>query len=100
MGKEITTDEAKALYESKFWEGMTPQAIAEFQLYQPRLCMPFQVFHKAVETTLGRPVWTHEFAFADLLKAELRGDRPPPTLAEILDLVPADKRILLLMESP
>lgn len=91
----MTQDEAIALFDSRFWEEMTPQARAEFQLYEDRLCMPFGVFHLAIEETLGRPVWTHEIALnRDGLKAELRGDRPP-TMLEIINLIPADKRAVV-----
>lgn len=40
---------------------------AMFQIHQKRLCMPFGVFHKAVETTLNASVWTHMFADPELL---------------------------------
>lgn len=41
---------------------LTPQELAGFQIRQRRLCVPFQDFHRAVETTIGHPVMTHEFA--------------------------------------
>jgi hypothetical protein len=91
----LTPAEAVALAESEFWKLMDFRARAEFQLHQECLCMPFDVFHEAVEKALGRPVWTHEFAAPDRLKAELRGDSPPPTMQQILDLIPAEKRIVL-----
>jgi len=92
----MTKQEAIALYDSGFWKGMDFKARAEFQLYEDKLCMPFDVFHEAVEKALGRSVWTHEFATSDALRAELRGDRRAPTMEEIIDLIPADKRICLL----
>lgn len=65
--------QAKKLYESKFWEGYSHKTLADFQMGEDLLCMPFEVFHEAVEKTLGRPVWTHEFAYPDRLRAELWG---------------------------
>ncbi len=57
--------------------------------------MPFGVFHEAVEKALGRPVFTHEFANPDALKSELMGYRPPPSIQEIIEMIPSDKRILI-----
>jgi hypothetical protein len=91
----LTREQAKELGESGFWAELTPREIAEFQLFTEQLCMPFGVFHKAIEEVLGRPVWTHEFARADSLRAELRGDKGQPTLDEIIDLIPEDKRIIV-----
>lgn len=58
----MTKDKAIELYETKFWEYMSFQEKALFQLFEERLCMPFDVFQEAIEKTLGRPVFTHEFA--------------------------------------
>jgi hypothetical protein len=38
---------------SKFWEGMTHRQIADFQMCEERLCMPFSIFQEAVEKTLN-----------------------------------------------
>lgn len=92
--QEITEAEAIALAESGFWREMPAREIAEFQMFTPRLCMPFDVFRKAMEDALGRPVWTHEFAFPDI-RAELLGNKPAPTWEEIVGLIPEDKRIII-----
>jgi len=99
MNKPITPEQAIALHETRFWEKMSFRERAEFQLYTECLCMPFEVFHEAVEKTLGRPVWTHEFAFAENLQKEMRGERPAPSLTEIMDLIPAEKRIIVAVGS-
>ena len=91
----MTKEEAKKLSDSKFWEFMTFEDRATFQLFENRLCMPFEVFHEAIEKLLGRPVWTHEFADADRLQKEFLGERPRPTIEEIMNLIPAEKRIIL-----
>ena len=57
--------------------------------------MPFSVFHEAVEKVLDRPVWTHEFALPERLRAEMLGERSAPTFKEILDLIPAEKKIVI-----
>lgn len=75
----MTKEQAIALAESGFWKTMTHREIATFQLFEPLLCMPFEVFHEAIEKTLGRPVWTHEFGLNwDGLKSELIGEKQAP----------------------
>lgn len=93
---QLTREQAIALSETKFWEAMTPREIAEFQLHTECLCMPFDVFHEAMEKALGRPIFTHEFGLnPDGLKKELRGEAGPPTFEEIVNLIPAEKRIVV-----
>ena len=96
----IGRDKAIELAESRWWEGCDHRKIATFQMLTEELCMPFGVFHEAVEKTLGRPVFTHEFAFYDGLVSELLLGRNPPTLDEVLELIPKDKRVVLLAANP
>lgn len=94
----MTKEDAIRLYESKFWEDMDYRQRAIFQMHEEKLCMPFDVFHEAVEKTLGRPVWTHEFGLNyDGIKAELNGKRPAPTMEEIINMIPKDKRVLVIV---
>lgn len=93
--KQLTKEQAIAFGENKLYEGMTSRQIAEFQLMQDRLCMPFEIFHKAISEALDRPVYTHEFANQDALIKEFYGEKEPPTLEEIINLIPEDKRILI-----
>lgn len=75
---------------------MTPRQIAEFQMEQYRLCMPIDVFMKALSDTLGRPVYTHELGLnREGLMKELRGEKEPTALEEIINLIPEDKRIVI-----
>ena len=95
---KITQEQAIELGKSQFWERMTQREIAEFQLFTDALCMPFDVFHKAIEVALDRPVWTHEFGLnVQGLKDELMLGKAAPTLTEIMDLIPADKRIVVVI---
>jgi hypothetical protein len=94
----LTEAQAVALYDSGFWKQLSPREIAEFQMFTSRLCMPFEVFHEAIEKTLGRSVWTHDFGLNQAgLQAELRGELPAPSFAEIFALIPADKRVLVVV---
>jgi len=58
----LTVEEAVALSESNWWEDFSMHEVARLQANQERLCMPFSLFHKAVESVVGRSVYTHEFA--------------------------------------
>ena len=92
----MTRAEALELGNSRFWEDMAAADIATFQLFEPLLCMPFDVFHKALEVALGRPVFTHELGLnIEGLRAELRGDQRAPTPREIMALIPATKRCIV-----
>ena len=94
--KQLTKEQAISFCENKLYENMSYRQIAEFQMEQDRLCMPFDVFHKALEETIRRPVFTHEFALnREGLKKELFGEKEPPTFEEVISLIPKEKLILI-----
>jgi len=94
--KQLTKEQALAFAENKLYEYLTKRQIAEFQLEQDRLCMPFDVFHEAIEKTLNRPVFTHEFGLSrERLYNEVFGSRKRPELQDILKSIPQDKLCLL-----
>ena len=93
--EQLTKKEAIHFAESKAYEGMTDRQIAEFQIAQKKLCMPFEVFHGAISRVLERDVYTHEFGLnRDGLRAELFDGAEPPTLAEIIERIPTEKRMV------
>lgn len=97
---QLTEEQAVALAEDEEYENWTQYEIARFQLFQERLCMPFDVFHEALETVLGRPIFTHEFALnVDGLKRELLGLEDAPTITDILDLIPDDKKVIAIVDT-
>ena len=84
---EITREMAVKLERSGFWKEMPYRHRALFQLRSKYLCMPFAVFHEAVEKSLGRHVQVHELGLDErILLEELNGNK------EIVDLVPEDSR--------
>jgi hypothetical protein len=85
MSEQLTYDQAVAFFDEQKWLPMTNRERAEFQMEQDKLCMPFDVFHKAIEEALGRPVWTHEFAERERLRAEMAGTRPKATMDDVFD---------------
>jgi hypothetical protein len=92
---QLTEAEAKALHDRGDWKNWDDNLRASFQLNQSRLCMPFDVFQQALEVALGRPVWTHELCNPAELRAELENRKAQPTMAEIINLLPADKTVLI-----
>lgn len=95
----MNKEQAIQLYNSKFWEPMSYRDRAIFQLWEDKLCMPFNVFHEAMEKALGRPVFTHEFGLnRDGLKKELLGEAPTPSLEDIINLIPEDKRLIVITD--
>lgn len=92
----LTKDQAVALAATGWWKDQPVDVVAGFQLFEPRLCMDFGDFHAAVETALGRPVYSQEFGLdIEGLQREFLGERPMPTFEEVLALLPQDKLILL-----
>ena len=96
----IGRGKAIALAESHWWELCDDREIAMTQLFTAELCMPFDRFHQSVEKALGRSVWTHEFGLNyDGLCRELLGETEPPTMQQIIDMIPAETRIIVSVDS-
>ena len=74
MTKELSKKEALSFYNSGQWKNWPDKKLALFQLRQDKLSIPFDVFHKAVEGAIGRPVWTHEFANPKKLIEAIEGE--------------------------
>ncbi len=53
MKGELTREEAIALGESKWWEGLPAKPVALAQLRQERMCMPFGEFVPIVAKAIG-----------------------------------------------
>ena len=90
MSQKISIGKEKAIKLSltEWWKEKSYREIAEFQLFTAELCCPFDVFHEAVEKSLGRPVFTHEFGLNyDGICKELQC--PIEVLREIADEVEA-----------
>ena len=98
--KSIGRNRAIVLYESNWWVPKTAREISRAQLFTLELCVPFDIFHRALEDVLGRPIWYHEFGLnTDGLTQEFLGERDPPTLEEILSLVSPEKQHGLVVEA-
>lgn len=71
----MTAEEAIAIHDSGKWKKWTNEQRARFQMHEPRLCMPFGIFHEACEAYTGREIQTVEFASG--LNAHLKVQIPP-----------------------
>lgn len=92
----ITEEEAIRIYDTKEYEKWSDKEIVSAMLYGRRLCMPFDVFHAAIERVLGRPVYTHELGLNwDGIVKEFEGTGKKPTIEEIIGLIPEEKRIVI-----
>lgn len=95
--EQLSEKQAIEMAKSGLWKNWTAEQVVRFQMFQHRLCMDFSHFHKCVEEVLGRPVYTHEFAssFRDDMVKEYLGVKPAPTLEEIINIIPPEKRIII-----
>ena len=97
--QSIGKEKAIEMYESKWWEAVDYRKIAEFQISVSELCCPFDVFHEAVEKTLNRPVFTHEFGLNyNGIYNKIFNNAPAPSFEQILDLIPKDKQVIVLLK--
>lgn len=94
----IGRDAAIALSETGWWKSKSYREIAEFCMATEELCCPFGVLHESIEKAIGRPVFTHEFGVNfDGLWNELFNGAEPPSFESVMDLIPADKRIIAVL---
>lgn len=85
----LSKEQSLKLYETSFWEELSSVDLVNFQLFEERLCMPFEVFHEAVEKVLGRPVFIHEFGVAyDRIVVQFLNGRTAPSFEDRLNLLP------------
>ena len=94
--EQLNQNQAIEFYQSGIWKDWDNEKIVRFQLFQKLLCVDFSRFHEAIEDVLGRPIYTHEFGlnYKGLIE-EYLGLREAPTFQEIIEMIPEDKRIIL-----
>lgn len=79
---------------------MTPdEREAEMRTLDGPLEVPFSLLHGRIEELVGRPVFTHEMALNwEGLCREARWEAPGSTLADVIELIPEEKRIVLIAD--
>ncbi len=94
--KSIGKQNAIAMAESGWWEGMNVKKAAMIAITTQELCCPVSVFFRLLSDALNRPVYTHEMVWGyKNLYLELIGEKDPPNLEEIINLIPEEKRIVI-----
>lgn len=101
----MTKQEAIDFAEAGKWKPMSHEYRARLQLNEQFLCMPFSEFHEAIEKTLKRPVWTHEFADRQRLLRELAtldatGDARENPLEDALEMLDPAKTVIVATDDP
>jgi hypothetical protein len=66
----------------------------EFELLCGVLETSWEMLQKRVEELVGRSIWSHEFAYPDLLLAEIRSGKPA-SFQDVVEKIPASKRIIV-----
>lgn len=74
------------------------ERMAEMEALGGPVEVPFSKMHARIEALVGRPVWTHEMGLNwDGLVREAAWNTDRPTMEEIVDLIPAEKRVVVVM---
>jgi hypothetical protein len=63
-----------------------------------KLSIPFDLVHVRIEQLVGRGVYTHEMGLNWKGLVEESRERNHPTIEQIIDLIPAEKRIIIISE--
>ena len=97
----LTKEEAIRIYDTREYEEWNDREKVAAMLYGRLLCMPFEVFHAAIERVLKRPVYTHELGlnWKGIVK-EFEGIGKKPTIGEIINLIPEEKKLLIIEVIP
>ena len=94
---EFTREDAIAFYEREGWKEMTNRELIDFQFSHGLSCMPMDVLLEAAADVFGRSVYNIEFGLNwEGLKQELYEDKEPPTIVDIIEMLPHDKKIIIL----
>ena len=92
-------EEAIEVANTHWWINKTPKEIVEFQLYEDKLCMPYNLYQQAIIKVLGRSVFTHEFARPENLQREFEKKSPkqtPKGIVEALnELIPKERTLFV-----
>jgi hypothetical protein len=92
---QLTEEQAIAFYHSNKWQTWDAKTRAIFQLQQEELCMPFKVFRESAEEALGRKIIPYELlSTSGSLLLELQGLAGPPSLEQVLALVPPHHKVV------
>ena len=96
---QMTKEQAISFHDSGAWKHLGFRARAELGMSQQLLCMPFSVLHEALEKTIGRPVYTHEFGINwQGLYDEVFNEGESPSLKEIIEMLPGKEAGMIVID--
>lgn len=98
MIEQLSRKQAIEFAKSGVWKEWDDEQIVKFQIFQDRLCIDFDRYHRALCLVLERPVYSHELARMSNLRSEYLGIRKAPTINEIIEMIPEDKRQIIIKE--
>jgi hypothetical protein len=91
----LSKEEAIEIGKSGVWKEWDATKKVLVQLFNDLMCIPISEYQNALNEVLGRLVLTHELAYPDMLRDEYLTLRPPPTMQEIIDLMPGDRPLIV-----
>ncbi len=95
----ITPEQAKEFYEHEGWKGMTHRERVDFQFSHGLVCMPMDILLESLADVFGRPVYNHELGLNwEGLKAELYEGKEPPTIEEIIGMLAATGKPVIIVK--
>ena len=96
--RRLTKKSAIELENKGFWTKMNNDDIARFQLYQPILCIPFNIFQGCLEKLFDRPIQLLEFGLSNLILEYEKHFTPIKNEAQWIGLLPDEFRNLVEFE--
>ena len=84
----MTREEAIALEETRWWEGLSDVEIAHRQLWEPKVIMDWSRYYEVVDSALGRQVGPWEYCHLEKLQREftrLHGEPEPQVDKPVTD---------------
>lgn len=76
IDREDVVRRTQSKYKGEWWKSNDPYVLAQMQLREEILLIPFARFHEAVELVLGRAVFADEFIKPEKLLSEVMGRKP------------------------
>lgn len=80
------TEKAIYIYDNQLYKKLTDEEQFLFQINESKLAMPWSHFHAMTEKAVNGPVWTHEFANPDCIKARYKGTAKVYTMDELISM--------------
>lgn len=98
---QFSKEQAIRIGQSEVWEYWNNKQILRFQLFQEKLAVPGDRFHKAVEMFLRRPILQGELTVLyDTIVGKYLESHTMPLLKELMEMIPVEKRNHIISADP